>query len=291
MNKWISRSEIIKEPKYQKGACENCGSVAHQKKQCLERPRKIQAKYTNTKIVTENEILLVNEKTTRKANFLEKQPAYTNKYDESRDHWGVQDIQKYDQVVEEYNFEQEVKKQAGIDDTNEEYMDELKIEDTNLNMDTRARTSHSFRDRDQIPRYLADFVKDHDKDKKIEFNDTYMKYTGDSLKFLEQERFVLDNDQANSVALPTATEMMFKKEVNKKTNRDIEVKTAIENLYGKVESFQERAEEMVERGLINTVDQGYSDEESSNEEDKIGRDTKGVVDGNDGRTKRIRKNK
>ena len=36
--------------KFKKGACTNCGSTTHKVKECMERPRKIGAKYTNKDI-------------------------------------------------------------------------------------------------------------------------------------------------------------------------------------------------------------------------------------------------
>ena len=36
--------------KYRKGACQNCGAMTHTAKDCLERPRKLGAKYTGKDI-------------------------------------------------------------------------------------------------------------------------------------------------------------------------------------------------------------------------------------------------
>lgn len=36
--------------KYRKGACENCGAMTHKRKECMERPRKVGAKFTNVNI-------------------------------------------------------------------------------------------------------------------------------------------------------------------------------------------------------------------------------------------------
>ena len=34
--------------KFRKGACDNCGSMTHKRRDCMERPRKIGAKFTGS---------------------------------------------------------------------------------------------------------------------------------------------------------------------------------------------------------------------------------------------------
>ncbi|KAG5648602.1 mRNA splicing protein [Asterophora parasitica] len=71
--------------KYRKGACENCGAMTHKKKDCLERPRKKGAKFTNTDIQADEVIQDV-----------------ANGYDAKRDRWNGYDPAEHKAIYEEY---------------------------------------------------------------------------------------------------------------------------------------------------------------------------------------------
>lgn len=71
--------------KYRKGACENCGAMSHQKKDCLERPRKRGAKYTGKDIQADEVIQEVNMG-----------------YAAKRDRWNGYDAAGYKKIYEEY---------------------------------------------------------------------------------------------------------------------------------------------------------------------------------------------
>lgn len=71
--------------KYRKGACENCGAMTHKKQDCLERPRKKGAKYTNKNIQADEVI----------------QDVATG-YDAKRDRWNGYDAAEHKQIYDEY---------------------------------------------------------------------------------------------------------------------------------------------------------------------------------------------
>ncbi len=72
--------------KYRDGACENCGSMTHAKRDCFYRPRKKGAAATNEDIMPDEVI--------------PQQMALD--YDGKRDRWAGYDVGQYVQVVEEY---------------------------------------------------------------------------------------------------------------------------------------------------------------------------------------------
>ena len=78
--------------KYRKGACENCGALTHTVKTCVERPRKLGAKYSqrdfaNDEIIEQNSIIQSGKL----------------KYEAKRDRWNGYDPNAFKVVVDEWN--------------------------------------------------------------------------------------------------------------------------------------------------------------------------------------------
>jgi pre-mRNA-processing factor SLU7 len=81
--------------KYRKGACENCGAMTHKKKDCLERPRKLGAKFTGEDIAPDEYI----------------QSNLEFDFDGKRDRWNGYDPSSYKHVVDDYQKLEEAKRQ------------------------------------------------------------------------------------------------------------------------------------------------------------------------------------
>lgn len=80
--------------KYRPGACENCGAMTHKKRDCLERPRKVGAKYTNKDIAPDEVIL----------------PEIEHNFDSKRDRWSGYEPEMYKHNIEEFNKVEEAKR-------------------------------------------------------------------------------------------------------------------------------------------------------------------------------------
>ncbi|KAG9128055.1 mRNA splicing protein [Ceratobasidium sp. 392] len=71
--------------KYRKGACENCGAMSHKRQDCLERPRKKGAKYTNEDIAADEVVQDIQVG-----------------YDAKRDRWNGYDPAEHSKIYDEY---------------------------------------------------------------------------------------------------------------------------------------------------------------------------------------------
>lgn len=80
--------------KYRPGACENCGSMTHKRKDCMERPRKVGAKFTNKEIAPDEVVV----------------PEIKHTFDSKRDRWAGYQPEMYKETIDEYNKVEEAKR-------------------------------------------------------------------------------------------------------------------------------------------------------------------------------------
>lgn len=84
---WYDRGQkVFQASKWRKGSCENCGSISHQTKDCLERPRQKGAKFTNKNIAADDKV--------EEIEFAD--------WDSKRDRWNGYDAKEYSKVIDKY---------------------------------------------------------------------------------------------------------------------------------------------------------------------------------------------
>lgn len=94
---WYDRGKkVFQATKWRKGACENCGSMSHTTKDCLERPRVKGARWTNKNIAADEKI----------------EDIQLANYDSKRDRWNGYDPKEYEKVIERYEKVDEVRRQT-----------------------------------------------------------------------------------------------------------------------------------------------------------------------------------
>lgn len=96
LNEWYDRGAKAgpAAKKFRKGACDNCGAMTHKKQDCVERPRKKGAKFTNKDIKADELI-----------------QSWEGDYDAKRDRWNGYDPASYKTIVDDYEAMEEARKQ------------------------------------------------------------------------------------------------------------------------------------------------------------------------------------
>ncbi|XP_018417417.1 PREDICTED: pre-mRNA-splicing factor SLU7 [Nanorana parkeri] len=88
LGEWFRKGvkEGIIATKYRQGACDNCGSMTHKRKDCFERPRKVGAKFNGMNIAPDEH----------------EQPQLMLDYDGKRDRWNGYNPEEHQKIVEEH---------------------------------------------------------------------------------------------------------------------------------------------------------------------------------------------
>jgi len=148
--------------KFRKGACANCGSMTHKRRDCMERPRKIGAKFTGDQIAPDEKLL----------------PQLDFDFDGKRDRWNGYDPREHKRVIQEHLKLEEAKRvlkaqqmneslikgelpekekqkaeDSGSDDDEDKYADEMDMPGTKV--DSKQRISvRNLRIREDTAKYL-----------------------------------------------------------------------------------------------------------------------------------------
>ena len=235
-SQWYDRGKKVgeKATKYRKGACENCGSMSHKEKDCLQRKRKKGAKWTGKDIAAD-----------------EKVQDVSLGWDAKRDRWNGFSAEEYNEVVDEYNALEELKKKAnGEGESGEEEGDRYEAE---TDMGRQQSTStRNLRLREDTAKYLLNLDLESAKyDPKTrsmlapetESNDLiaedgFQKASGDAAEFESAQRYAWetqergDTDKIHLQANPTEALLQRKRKADEDLERKTERKKALLDAYG-----------------------------------------------------------
>jgi pre-mRNA-processing factor SLU7 len=211
--------------KWVKGACENCGAMGHKKKSCLERPRKVGAKFNGKDIQADRTVRDVKLG-----------------YEAKRDVWAAYDPKQYKEVVEEYNLVEEARRalqgQNGGGDKDEGgedvYEEGFKYaEESELGKDKTVK--QSMRIREDTAKYLLNLDSDSakynpkkralvdagaigDKSSQLFAEESFLRASGEAAEFEKAQKYAWEAQERTGdtslhlQANPTAGALMRKRE-------------------------------------------------------------------------------
>lgn len=283
---WYSRGARVNKAakKYRKGACENCGAMSHKTKDCMERPRKKGAKWTNKSIMADEVVQDINLS-----------------YDAKRDRWNGYDPTGHKKLMEDWDMVEEARrkrKASELDKSTQEAANKAKqsdsaisehgeddiiaqldssddeAEDKNEDVEKSATKSKStvrnLRIREDTAKYLRNLDPDSayydPKTRSMRENpyagkdptqlaysgDNFIRYSGEALEVAKREVFAWEssergNSSAHFQANPTQSALMYKDFTQKKDTLKDSRKQAILSAYGGEEHLQAPPRELLQQ--------------------------------------------
>ncbi|XP_035912549.1 pre-mRNA-splicing factor Slu7-like [Anopheles stephensi] len=255
IDEWYKRGVDTSKPlvtKYRKGACENCGAMTHKRVDCMERPRKVGAKFSAKQIAHDEFI----------------QPNIVSDYDGKRDRWAGYDPANHREIVEEYLKIEQAKRELraqklkenpdlaeeqGEEADEDRYVDEVDMPGTKVDSKQRI-TVRNLRIREDTAKYLRNLdpnsayydpktrsMRDNPtpqlNPEETEFaGENFVRYSGDIQKHAQAQLFAWEaygkGVDVHVLAEPTKLELLQKEYEKKKSQFKDEVKNKVLEQYG-----------------------------------------------------------
>ncbi|KAK4183762.1 Pre-mRNA splicing Prp18-interacting factor-domain-containing protein [Podospora australis] len=226
--------------KWVKGSCENCGAMGHRKKDCLERPRKVGAKFSGKDIQADRAVRDVNLG-----------------YEAKRDVWASYDPKNYREVVEDHQMVEEARRKLIAETVKEGdklYEQDFKYaEESELGKD--GTTKKSMRLREDTAKYLLNLDSDsakynpkkralvdagaiNDQSAQLFAEEAFLRGSGEAAEFEKAQRYAWEaQERAGDTSLhlqanPTAGAFLRKKEEEEREAKRRKRAEALESQYG-----------------------------------------------------------
>ncbi|KAL4705492.1 hypothetical protein ACJJTC_017352 [Scirpophaga incertulas] len=250
--------------KYRKGACENCGALTHKKKDCLERPRKIGAKFTNVGIAADEF----------------DQPNLNLSYDGKRDRWNGYDPSQHKAIIEEYQKVEEAKRELrakkleqdpsavededNVEEDEDKYVDEVDMPGTKVDSKQRI-TVRNLRIREDTAKYLRNLdpnsayydpktrsMRDNPNPNGAESEyagENFVRFTGDTCAHAAAQAFAWDAHSrgldVHLLAEPTRLQLMQRKYQTATEHLKAQVQQSVLEKYGGEEHLKAPPRELL----------------------------------------------
>lgn len=256
--------------KYRKGACENCGAMTHKKKDCLERPRKIGAKYSGDNFAPDEHI----------------QSEMAFDYEGKRDRWNGYNPDEHQRVYEEFEKIEQAKRFLKEQAIEEKLLDDKADPEADTG-DTKAKadsddedkyaddvdmpgqkfvnkeriTVRNLRIREDTAKYLHNLdvnsayydpktrsMRDNPfkstgmEDKSEYHGDNFARYSGDAQNFARKQMFAWEayehGTDVHLQADPTKLELLSREVQKRKEDTKVQAKNSILEKYGGEEHLE-----------------------------------------------------
>jgi len=244
----------------------------HKKRDCLERPRKLGAKFTGTNFAPDEFI----------------QPKLDLSFDGKRDRWNGYDAAGYVEVIEEHRKVEEVKKdvkkqrladgegndnddddgaQSSEDEDDDKYVDKMDMPGTKVDAAERY-TVRNLRIREDTAKYLRNLdpnsahydpktrsmrknpYEGTGREEEVDYaGDSFVRVSGDTVNHAQAQLFAWEAGakglEVHSLAEPTKLEALRKEYKDKKDKFKDEAKNSILEKYGGVEHLDAPPKELI----------------------------------------------